>query len=146
MNANIRSSECAWHQSEVKVFGRVVRGLRGWEVKKTYEKEHLYGAGKKPIDITEGNEKYEGSIKVLGFELDAMNAAAQAAGFEDIGDVPHEAIIMTIKLQKTKLDRKTMITVTGMSFSEVSNAMEQGAKMREVTLPYLAMDVNTVTL
>ena len=43
-NMNIKSSECAWHQTEVKVLGRTLTGIRGWEIKKTVEKEHLYGA------------------------------------------------------------------------------------------------------
>lgn len=146
MNANIRSSECAWQHAEVKVLGRVIRGLRGWEYKKTTEKELLYGGGQKAIDITSGNVKCEGNIKVLGFELDALNTAAQMAGYEDISDVPHEAIIITIKMQKSPLDKKTFVSITGVSFTEMGGAMEQGAKMREITLPYIAMDITPLTL
>jgi len=141
-NVNIRTSECAWAQIEVKILGRVIRGLRGFEFKKAQEKEHLYGSGANPLDIQSGNIAYSGNIKVLGFELDSMNRAAQEAGYADIVDVPHEAIIITAKFQKTKLDKKVFITTTGVAFQEYANTMEQNAKMREVTLPFLAMSVD----
>lgn len=145
-NVNIRSSEVAWGKGEVIIFGRRVKGLRGWEFKKTVEKEHLYGAGSNAIDIQEGNVKCDGNIKVLGFELDALNKTAQMAGFTDITEVPHEAILITINLKKSPADKTTKVTITGVAFTESGSAMEQGAKMREVTLPYLAMDITMVTL
>lgn len=138
-NTNIRSSECAWQHASVTVLGRTITGLRGWEVKKESEKEPLYGAGNEPIDISEGNRKYSGNIKVLGFEADALNKAAITAGYSDITEVPHEAIVITIKMQKLITDPKTLIVVTGVSFTEDSDQMEQGAKMREITLSYVAM-------
>lgn len=143
-NVQIRSSECAWFQAEVKVLGRVIKGLRGFEFKKAQEKEHLYGAGSQPLDIQGGNVAYTGNIKVLGFELDAMNKAAKQAGYADIVDVPHELIVITCKLQKTKIDPKTFYTATGVAFQEYVSAMEQNAKMREVTLPFLAMSIDNV--
>nr|DAS61661.1 MAG TPA: putative XkdM-like protein [Caudoviricetes sp.] len=140
-NINIRSSECAWKHGELILLGRRINGLRGFELKKTVEKEHLYGTGQNPLDIQEGNIKCEGSIKVLGFELDAMNRAAMMAGYSDITEVPHEAIVMTVKLQKTAAEQKTVFNVRGIAFTEAVNSMEQNAKMREVTLPFLAMDI-----
>lgn len=144
-NTSIRSAECAWHQSELKILGRVVKGLRGWEYKKSTEKEPLYGAGQHAIDIQDGNIKCEGNFKVLGFELDAFNKAAQAAGYDDISQVPHELINATIKFQKTKLEKPTIVTIIGCAFTEVGGAMEQGAKMREVTLPWISMDILPIT-
>lgn len=144
-NSNIRSSECAWHHSEVKVFGRTVRGLRGWEWKKETEKDFLYGSGQKPIDIQEGNTKCTGSFKVLGFERDAWNKAAQAAGYDDITSVPHEAIVALISYRKLATDPITTITVRGVAFTETGGGLDQGAKNEEVTLPWLAMDIVPVT-
>ena len=146
MNTNIRSGECAWHQSEVKMLGRVITGLRGWELKKTVGKEHLYAAGQYPVDITEGNVAYDGNIKILGYEADILNQAAQAAGFDGITGVPHELIVMTIRFKKSLVDRPTFITTRGMAFTEDGDGMEQGAKNREITLPFLAMDITKATL
>jgi hypothetical protein len=145
-NMNIRSKECAWHQSEIMIFGRVLTGIRGWEIKKTVEKEPLYGAGQEPIDITEGNRKTEGNIKVLGFEADELNKAAQIAGFDDITSVPHELIVMNIKFKKTLADLPTNIAVRGISFTECGDSLEQGAKNREITLPFIAMDMVKIAL
>ena len=121
--------------------GRRINGLRGFELKKSVEKEHLYGTGQNPLDIQDGNVKCEGSIKILGFEFDALNKAAMAAGFSDITEVPHEAIMMTVRLQKSPAEPKVVFNVRGMAFTEAINSMEQNAKMREVTLPFLAMDI-----
>ncbi|WP_234111679.1 hypothetical protein [Chryseobacterium sp. R2A-55] len=142
MNVNITSSECAWAQFEVKILGRVIKGLRGFGVKKTVEKEHLYGAGDEPIDIMGGNKKYDGSIKILGFEVDAMNKAAQLAQFADITEVPHEAIVITIGYKKRLTDPIKTYTATGVAFTESGVEMEQNAKHREITLPFLAMNVD----
>jgi len=146
MNVNIRSSECAWKHGELVLLGRKIIGLRGFEIKKTVEKEHLYGAGQNPLDIQEGNVKTEGNVKILGFELDALNRAAAAAGYSDITEVPHEAIVMTVSLKKSAIDPKTTYNVRGIGFTEYAAAMEQNAKMREVTLPFLAMDVIQITV
>lgn len=145
-NMNIRSSECAWHQTEVKVLGRTLQGTRGWEIKKTVEKEPLYGAGQHPLDITEGNVKVEGSFKVLGFEADALNRAAQEAGYGDITAVPHEAIVANIKMKRSPADKTTNIAIRGIAFTECGDSMDQGAKNREVTLPFVAMDAIKTTL
>ncbi|MFC3159000.1 hypothetical protein ACFOEQ_11075 [Chryseobacterium arachidis] len=87
-----------------------------------------------------GNKKYEGSIKVLGFEADALNRAAKAAGFEDITDVPHEFITILISYKKNPADVLTTVTMSGVQFTEDGFEMEQGAKNREVSLPYIAMN------
>jgi len=145
MNVHIRSSEYAWQHTELKLLGRVITGLRGWEFRKAAEKEHLFGAGNKAIDIQTGNVTVTGNIVVLGFELDRLNQTAQLAGFQDIAEVPHEAIALTLSFRKTIADPKTTVLVRGIAFTEYVHAMQQNAKMREVTLPLLAMDMISVT-
>lgn len=138
-NVNITSSECAWSHFEVKVLNRVIKGLRGFESKKTVDAEHLYGSGDEPIDIMKSNKKYEGNIKLLGFEADAMNKAAQDAGYDDITEVPHELIIITISFKRRITDKLKTYISTGVQFTEDGVSMEQGAKNREITLPFIAM-------
>lgn len=141
MNVNITSSECAWAHFEIKILSRTIKGLRGFGFKKEVEKEHLYGAGDEAIDIQTGNKKGSGSIKVLGFEADAMNKAARLAGFEDITEVPHEAIVITCSYRKRLIDPISTYIASGVAFTESGVDMEQNAKHREITLPYLAMNV-----
>lgn len=140
-NINITSSECAWANFEVRVLGRTIKGLRGFSLKKTVEKEHLYGSGNQPLDIMTGNEKNEGSIKLLGFEVDALNKAAFLAGYFDITQVPHEAVVISISYKKYLADPIKTYTVVGVSFTEMGIDLEQNAKHREVTLPFIAMDI-----
>lgn len=135
------TKECAWSQVSVTVLSRKIVGLRGFEFKKTVEKEHLYAAGDMPIDIQTGNKKFEGSLKLLKFEVDLLNAAALAAGYADILEVPHSAIAITCEYKKGSADDTRRLTVTGVAFTELSRAMEQNAKMSEVSLPLLAMDI-----
>ncbi|MCT3661047.1 hypothetical protein [Elizabethkingia anophelis] len=142
MNVNITSKECAWSSFELKILGRTIKGLRGFAFKKTVDKEHLYGAGDDPLDITGGNKKYDGSIKLLGFETDIMDRAAQLAGFSDITEVPHELIVITCAWKKRPTDRISAYTAVGVSFTETGVEMEQNAKNREVTLPFLAMNID----
>ncbi|KMQ63011.1 hypothetical protein ACM46_13760 [Chryseobacterium angstadtii] len=138
-NINITSSECAWAHFEVKLLSKVIKGLKGFSTKKTVESEHIYGAGNEPIDIMKGNTKYEGNIKLLGFEADALNRAAQIAGYDDITEVPHELIVITISYKKKAGEKINTIVTSGVQFTEDGFEMEQGAKNREVTLPYIAM-------
>ena len=145
-NVNITSKECAWSKFEVKLLGRTIKGLRGFSFKKTVEKEHLYAAGSQPIDIMDGNVKYEGSIEILGFELDALNKAAQVAQYSDITEVPHEAIVITCSYKKRLTDPIKTYTATGVAFTEAGSELEQNAKYREISLPFLAMNIDHTVL
>lgn len=141
MNVNVTSSECHWAQFEVKILGRVIKGLRGFSLKKEKDIEEVYGAGNEPIDLNEGNNKYNGSFKLLGFEVDAMNKAARDANFDDLTEVPHEAVTATLSFKKKATDPLTTYTVRGLKFTEFSVEMDQGAKNRETTLPFKAMSI-----
>ncbi len=138
-NTILSTSECVWSQVSVEILGRKLTGLRGFEFKKTKEKEHVYGSGADPIDIQSGNNKYEGNLKVLKYELDLLNDAAQAANYSDIVEVPHTLIAIVVQYKKIDGSPIRTIKVPGLGFTEMGIAMEQGAKMTEVSLPFLAM-------
>ena len=135
------TDECAWHQTSMKFLGRTIVGLRKFSFKKGVEKEHLMAAGDEPIDITSGNKKPEGSITVLKYEFDKMTDASQDAGYDDITDVPHDALLITCAFRKTKTSPIRIVEAICPSFTEWEIGMDQGAKMTEVALPFLAMKV-----
>jgi len=137
----ITTSECAWSAVSVQVLGRKLTGLRGFSNKKSVEKEPLYASGPDPVDITTGNKKYEGNLKLLKYELDLMNDAAQAAGYEDITEVPHTLISIVTQYKKNETDPIRTISAMGVAFMEMDEAMEQNAKMTEVTLNWIAMKI-----
>lgn len=130
----------------VKLLGATIIGLRGFSFKRGISKEHLYAAGDDPIDIQSGEKKPEGSLKLLKFELDKLNDAAQAAGFEDITQVPHPLITITCRFKKFETSRARITEAFGVSFLEYEEAMNQGEKFMEVTLPFLAMKVTARAL
>jgi len=135
------TNDCAWSNTSVVVLGRKLTGLRGFEFKKSIEKEHVYASGDEPVDIRSGNKKYEGNLKLLKYELDLLNDAAQAAGYADITEVPHTAIAITVEFKKTNTTKSRLLSVPGVAFTELAIAMEQNAKMTEVTLPFLALRI-----
>lgn len=140
-NLRIRSSECAWQHSSLTMLGRRINGLRGWSVNTAVEKEYVYAAGSEPHDINEGNVTYTGSITLLGYELDALDRAAMLAGYDSICKVPHEGIVLVIKLQKTIADPLVLYTVTGVSIEGQEDKMSQNDKNREIELSYKAMSI-----
>jgi hypothetical protein len=137
----LTSSECSWNHVSVRILGRTITGLRGYEVKETIEKEVLYGSGGEPVDILEGNAKYEGNLKLLKYEVDLLNDAAMAAGYSSINRVPHTLIAIDIEYKKGNTTPIRYLSVKGVSFTEAGYAQEQNAKMTEVTLPFIAMGI-----
>ena len=133
------TKECAWSQTKLKILGRTLIGLQGWEFDKAKDKDYLYGSGDEPIDIQSGNKSYKGSFDVLKFELDIFNKAARDAGYEDITEVPHEAIVATCIFKISPTDSPQVVTATGIAFTDIKAAMKQGDKSMTVNLPFLAM-------
>ena len=133
------TKECAWSHTSVKLLGATMVGLRGFEFDKDIEKEYLYAAGDEPIDIQNGNKGYPLNLKLLKYEVDKLNDAALAAGYEDILEVPHELIVITCQYKKRITDAQRTIVSSGVAFTSLKFAMEQNNKMGEVTLPGMAM-------
>lgn len=136
-----KTQDCAWSNIKLTLLGRTLPGLRGFETKKSIEKEHVYASGDEPVDIQSGNKKYEGNLKLLKYEVDLLNEAAQAVGFADITEVPHTVVTATIEFKKEVLGTIRTIAIIGIAFTELPSNMEQNAKMNEVTLPFIAMRI-----
>jgi hypothetical protein len=133
------TKECAWSQTNLKILGRTAVGIAGFDFEKDVETEYLYGAGDEPIDIQRGNKGYPGSVDLLKYELDMLNDAALAAGYEDITEVPHEAIVITCIFKKLATDTPRTITAAACAFSNIKLAMQQNDKSMKVTLPFKSM-------
>jgi hypothetical protein len=136
---SFKTQDCAWSNISLTLLGRKLTGLRGFEVEKDVEKEYIYASGSEPVDIQVGNKKYPGSFKLLKFEVDLLNDAALQAGFADITEVPHTLITATIEFKKELIGTIRTISILGIAFTNLKFAMEQNAKMHEVTLTFMAM-------
>lgn len=139
----MRTSEFAWSHTTVKVLGATLIGIDGWGFNKKFDKEALYGAGNDPIDIQPGNKSYDGNLDLKKYEVDKLNDAALTAGYDDITEVPHEAITITTSFKKTKADKTRTIVATGVAFSSLPQAMKQGDKQMQVNLPFIAIKITT---
>lgn len=146
MNLHIKSSEYAWHHTEVKLAGKILTGITAWELKRTTEKEALYGAGQHAIDIQSGNIACTGSITLWGYELDRLEQAAQDAGYDSIQDIPHELLSIVVSARKLAKDPITTWIASGVSFSETTDTMSQNDKKRECQLPFICMDIQKKTI
>jgi hypothetical protein len=141
MSVSINSQELEWKHASLSVIGVVIRGLRGLKYKKTTDSEHLHAAGDEPAGIQSGNKKYDGSIKFLKSEIDRLNTAARNAGYDDFGDVPYQLIVGTFVYKQAFGRPQQTDIISGIKFTDWEKAMEQGAKMMEVDVPFLAMGI-----
>lgn len=131
------SREFEFADTKVSILGVELTGLRGLTYKKSQEKEHLYAAGNQPKGIQRGNKKYEGSLMLLKSDFDALNAAAIAAGYEDIVDVPGNLIVLTCVYLKPNALAVSSDSCINVEFTDMEDGMKQNDKFKEVTLPFL---------
>ena len=135
--AQFNSKQYSWANVKVNLFGRVVIGVRGVKYKISQEKEPVYGAGDKPLGIQAGNKSYEGELVLLQSELEAIQRAAGVGN--DITDIP------AFDIQISYFDKRTGSLVNDAikfaEFTEAEKGMSQGDKYMEVTLPWIALDI-----
>ncbi len=131
------SKEYAWVNVQVVLFGRIVIGIRGIKYKVSQEKEAVYGMGNKPLGIQSGNKTYEGEIMLLQSELEAIQRAAGVGN--DVCDIPG------FDIQVSYADRVSGIIVNDIvkfaEFTEAEKGMNQGDKFMEISLPFIALDI-----
>ena len=131
--------ESEWNDFQVSLDSVKIAGLRGLSYKETDEDEPLYAAGRLPVGIQTGNTSYEGELKVLKNEIDAMNIAAKAAGYNSIKDVPNLVIVAVFKPKGIRVLRTD--TLLGVKISELPVGWDQGSKFMEISLPYKFLDI-----
>lgn len=134
----INDKEYAWGDIQVLLWGRPILGLKGINYSTKKEKEHSHGAGRNPKSIQHGKRTYDGDLKIMHSELIALNAAARSRGFKDILDVEIDILVSYIPEFSTKI---TMDRIVGASFSEFPKGMNEGDKLSEHSMPFLALDI-----
>ena len=129
------SREYEWSDVTVVMAGRDVTGIRGISYNSSQEKEALYAKGNKPHGVQRGNKSYEGSIRLLQSEYDALNEAAGgdalnasfniivAYGNPSAGDVIKTDLLM------------------GCEITSKPNSLNQNDKFMEIELPLIMLDI-----
>ena len=131
------SKQYAWSNVEVVLFGRMVTAIRGVKYKTSQEKETLYGMGDRPISIQTGNKSYEGELTLLQSELEAIQK--EVGSNCDVVDIPAFDIVVSYKMEGNGPLVQDVIKFA--EFSEVEKSMSQGDKFMEITLPFIALDI-----
>lgn len=139
MGFNSREFEFA--DVKVSMLGKELTGLRGLEYDYEQEKEHLYAAGNKPKSIQKGQIKPTGTLTILKTDLDDLNAAARAAGYKNIVQVPGRLINITCIYQKDDGDPIRTDSLINVEFTKMSDGGKSGDKFKECALPFLFLDL-----
>jgi hypothetical protein len=133
---SIVNKEYSWKNFTSFYLGRLITGIRGLEYKEAVEKEHVYGAGSKPYAIQTGNQKFDGTITLLQSEVEALTTFAKEKGFGSITEIEFDVVATFIADGKKVVD-----VIKNISITEVPKGLKQGDKFMEITLPYLATDI-----
>ena len=133
----MNSREFSFADIKINILGADLSGLRAITYKKSQEKELVYGTGSEPRAVQRGNKKYEGTLSVLKSDYDDMHAAAIAAGYADLMDVPAKDITATVVYQKDDGSSIQTDVLYNMEFTEAEDGQKQNDKYKEVSLPFI---------
>ena len=127
--------EYEWADVTVVMAGRDATGIRGVSYTSSQEKEALYAKGNKPHGIQRGNKSYEGSIRILQPEYDALNAAARG----DALDVNFDIIVAYGNPSKGDVIKTDLLS--GVEITSKPKSLNQNDKFMEIELSILMLDV-----
>ena len=123
--------EYQWSDVRALIGGRLITRLRSVRYKRSKEKELLYGTGDEPVSIQSGNVAYEGEVGLLRSEYETL---AQSGG----GSVLDLQVDIVVSYgNPAKGDVMVTDKLLGCQFTEEENAMSQGDKNEEITLPFI---------
>ncbi len=127
--------EYEWADVTLVIAGRDATGIRGISYTSSQEKEALYAKGNKPHGIQRGNKSYEGALRLLQSEYDALNAAAGG----DVLDVSFDVIVSYGNPSKGDVIKTDLLA--GVEITSKPKSINQNDKFMEIELPIVMLDV-----
>ena len=131
----INDREYEWADLSLILGGRDLTRFRGLKYAEKMEREALHAKGRRPVSIQSGNLTYEGEIKMLQSEYEALVKAGKGS-------------VLSLSLDALACygDPSTgnaMITdrIEGLRFTEAAKELNQGDKFAEITLPFIALNI-----
>jgi hypothetical protein len=116
--------------------GRDVTGFRGINYGSKQEKEVLYGKGNRGMSVQKGNISHDGDISFTQSELETLKALGGGTVLNlnlnavvCYGDPSKGDVLITDKIQ-------------GLQFTKEEKQIKQGDKFMEVTLPFIALNID----
>lgn len=131
------TKQYTWSDVKINLLGRTLIGVQGVSYKTSVEKEPVYGRGNKPLSLQSGNASFEGELMLLQSELEELRAAIKTINpTYKITDISFDLVV-------SYGDGLTAVTdiVLGCEITEYEKGMEQNDKFMEITLPFVALDV-----
>lgn len=132
------TEQYSWSDVNIVMLGKVVTGARGVRYKASQEKEPIYGRGSKPVAMGRGNKTYEGELKLLQSELEALQEAAGSGN--ELTDIAAFDIVISYVPRSGGTQIVTDI-IKYAEFTENEKQLNQGDKFMEITLPIVALDI-----
>lgn len=133
---SVNTNEYAFSDVAVRFLDRTIAGFQGVSYKVTQNKVNIYGRGNKPVARGRGNKEYEGTVKVLQSELEALQIAAGKGS--DICDILPFDIVVTYEVEG---GQATTDTLKGCEFTEQAKELNQGDTHMEIELPITISDI-----
>jgi hypothetical protein len=127
------SRQYEWADVTLIVGGVDITGVRGVKYTEKIEREPVYAKGRFPHSIQSGNASYEGEITMLQSEYEAL---VQAGG----GSILSLSMDAEVSYG-THPDTITGDRIIGLRFTEAPKELKQGDKFMEITLPFIALNV-----
>lgn len=133
--ANFNSREYEWADLTLILGGRDITGIRSVKYTEKIEQEVLYAKGRHGHSVQRGNIAYEGEIKLLRSEYDALVKAGGGTALSLCLDA------LVCYGNPSLGDALTTDRIENIRFGEASKEFNQGDKFQEITLPFLALRV-----
>lgn len=131
------TDQYAWKDISVNVLGRTLQGIKEVRYKVTSDDERVYGRGNKALAIQKGNESVEGQLMLLQSEYEQFRATVKAANpLNKPTDVYFDIIVTYGQGNSAVTD-----IIKSAKFTEYEKGMSQEDKFMEITLPFIALDV-----
>lgn len=127
-----------WHWKDLTVYAN---GVRISKIKRAIHKtarelEALHGEGDDAFDVNPGNKEQTGELDLYASQIDRMNRAAQAMGYDDLTDVPWTFVY---HYKATVADPQRLITVPNARIGEFETGGANNEKAFVKTLPYTSL-------
>lgn len=128
--------EYEWADVTLIVGGEEITGIRGVRYKEGIEREAIYAKGNQPVAIQSGNRSYDGEIVMLQSAYEQLVKAGRGSVLSISADA-------TVHYgNPNQGDEILTKRINGMRFTEAENQINQGDMFMEVTLPWIALNIN----
>lgn len=126
------SRQYEWADVTVLVGGKDMLTIQSVKYDDKVEREAVYGKGRNPISIQTGNRSVEGEIGILQSELIDLEDASN-------GSILSLAVDIEVSYAANGVIRTDRIE--GVRFTEHNKEFNQNDKHMEVTIPFIAVNV-----